>query len=388
VLVLIGNLEHGGSQRQAVELANHLDESRFTVTVCSLSDNVPLAAGLRRKDERLVVVPRQRRLCPRTVWRLARLMRKRNIGVVHDFHSSAEILGRVAARMAGVPAVVASERSCDGERTKFQNLCHHLTQSWFDVIIANSESGKRLHVERLGLPADRVRVVRNGVDSSKFRPSKGLRVRRELRIPAHAPVMGMVAAFQRHKRHEDFFRIARLVRHRFPGARFLCAGEPLREQPRKRDDYHMEIREMVHAEGLAGHCLFLGARDDMPDVYAACDVTVLTSSREGTPNALLESMACGVPAVVTDVSDNAHLVPGSDVGYIVAVGDVEETAHRVCELLADSDRRKDRGRIARDWVVREFSTAGLARRTEAVYLDVLRAKEAARTARRRSPVAD
>jgi glycosyltransferase involved in cell wall biosynthesis len=112
----------------------------------------------------------------------------------------------------------------------------------------------------------------------------------------------------------------------------------------------------------------------MPEVYNACDVTVLTSSREGTPNVLLESMACGVPVVATDVADNAHLVPDGRVGFIVPLGDTAALADRVCRLLEDAPRRREMGEAARAWVQREFSSAALARKTEAVYEDQLRRK--------------
>lgn len=374
VMLLISSLEHGGAERQVVELANALDEERFDVTVCSLSEHIPLAAALRDRETRLVTVPRRGRYDFGVAWRLARVMRERAIQLVHCFLFDAEILGRMAARLSGARAVIASERNSDYQRPRFHEWCLRLTRSWFDVMIANSESGKRFNMRTLGIEPSRIHVIRNGVDVARFRPAEGQRIRRELKIPADAPVVGMVAAFKRQKRYEDFFRVAQIVLQRFPQAHFVSVGEPLRDNLQGSEDYHGEVRRALQSLPIGPRVHFLGRRDDMPDVYSMCDVTVLTSSREGTPNVLLESMACAVPVVATDVADNAHLMPGGDVGFVVKVGDVQDLAERVCYLLADPRRRRERGRIAREWIVREFSTSALARKTQEVYLNVLRSK--------------
>jgi glycosyltransferase involved in cell wall biosynthesis len=375
VMLLISSLEYGGAERQVVELANQLDENRFEVTVCSLSEEVPLAAALRDREARLQIVPRRSRRDWGVILRTAKLMRARQIDLVHAFLFDAEMVARAAARWAGVSAVIASERNTDYRRPMMHSIGMRLTRNWFDALIANSEAGKRFSIRTLGLSESRVHVIRNGVDIMKFRPTDGMAVRRELGIPFTAPLVGMVASFKRQKRHGDFFRMARLILQRIPEAWFLCVGEPLRDNLQGAEDYHREMRELVASLGIRHRIRFAGSRNDMPEVYSACQVTVLTSSREGTPNVLLESMACAVPIVATDVADNIHLVPGGDVGSIVGVGEVEVMADRVWRLLADPLKRKERGRAARDWVVREFSTATLARKTEAVYLSILAGKK-------------
>lgn len=371
VMLLISSLEHGGAERQVVELANALDEKRFEVTVCSLSEHVPLAAGLRDADQRLVLVPRKRKYDAGVVWRLAKLMRERRIHLVHCFLFDAEMAGRLAARLARVPIVVSSERNSDYQRSRLQAWCLRATRSWFDLMIANSEAGKRFNMRTLDLPDSRIRVIRNGVDVSRFKPGHRMRVRRELGISSDAPVVGMVAAFKRQKRYEDFFGVAERVLRRFPEAHFLCVGEALRDNLQGSEDYHGEILRLATQPSFDGRVHFLGRRQDMPDVYNACDVTVLTSSREGTPNVLLESMACGIPVVATDVADNALLVPGGDIGFIVKVGEVQDMADRVGHLLGDPWKRLERGRVAREWIVRECSTAALARRTADTYNELL-----------------
>jgi glycosyltransferase involved in cell wall biosynthesis len=101
---------------------------------------------------------------------------------------------------------------------------------------------------------------------------------------------------------------------------------------------------------------------------------VLPSVAEGSPNVLLESMACGVPVVATDVADNACIVPDGQVGYVVPLGDAAAMADRILRLLENDHLRGSLAKQARRWVVQEFSTARLAARTQAAYLECLASK--------------
>jgi glycosyltransferase involved in cell wall biosynthesis len=196
-------------------------------------------------------------------------------------------------------------------------------------------------------------------------------VRRELKIPEGAPVVGMAAIFKRQKRHADFFRAARGLLDRLPESWFVLAGEPLRANQQGASDYHREVQRVADALGVLPRCVFAGNRNDMPDVYSACDVVRLTSEREGTPNVLLEAMSCGVPVIATDVADNARIVPEGEGGFIVPLGDIGAMVERLLRLLTDADFHEQMGGAARAWALRSFSTRVLAGRTEQVYLDWL-----------------
>jgi glycosyltransferase involved in cell wall biosynthesis len=420
VMLLVSSLEYGGAERQVVELARHLDRRRFRPLVCSLSSFVPLAEGVLEAGRDLVIVEKRGRYDLSTVGRVARVMSERDIRLVHAFLFDAEMVARFAGPKAGVDVVVASERNADYRWPVKHWVLQRLTRGRFDVMIANSTAGKRFNMRTLGIPAEKIAVVHNGVDVERYRPLDREAARAALGLagphsgpyggqhaetrggphsgpyggqhaethggphsgpyagphggPNDPPVVGMVAMFKKQKRHEDFLHMARIVATRFPSARFLCVGEPLHDRREGSEGYHATIRRLVEELGLRESCLFPGTRDDMPEVYNACDVTVLTSSREGTPNVLLESMACGVPVVATDVADNAHIVPDGRVGFIVPLGDTAALADRVCRLLEDAPRRRALGEAARAWVQREFSSAALARKTEAVYEEQLRRK--------------
>ncbi len=378
VLFAVSSLEHGGAERQVVELVRSLDPARFTPFVCSLSDDVPLAAALPDRS-RLFVVRKRFRFDASTVLRVARTMRRLRIDLVHAFLFDAEVAARLAAPLGGVRVVVASERNSDYERPLVQRAALRLTRPWIDALVANSEAGRRFAMRTQGLPAAKVHVIRNAVDVERFRPGDTAEARRSLGLDAAAPVVGMVASFKPQKNHLMFLEVARRVLAQRPQATFLCAGEPLRGAGgafslksgtgahRDVAAYHLEVSRALDEAGLAGRCRLLGRIEDVERVYRACDVTVLTSCHEGTPNVVLESMACGVPVVVTDVADNATLVPEGVAGAVVPSGDAAAMAARVLALLADEPGRREMGAAARRHVQERFSPGVMARQTEALY---------------------
>ena len=385
LLVLISSLERGGAERQVIELIRRIDRRKFTPTVCSLSKIVPLAEGLPDPARELVIVEKRSRFDWSTVGRVAAIMEERRTVVVHAFHFDAEIVARLAAGRADVPVVIASERNSDYRRPWIQRLGQRLTLSRVTLMIANSESGKRFTMRTLGLPAERIRVIRSAVNVERFRPVDATALRRSLRIDDDAPVVGMVATFKRQKNHGAFLRMAHTVSKRFPKARFVCVGAPLRDNQQGADGYYREVTKLAEETGLGERLLFLGNRDDMPEVYSLFHVKVLPSSREGTPNAVLEAMACGVPVVATDVADNSYLVPDGEVGFIVPVDDVDALTDRVCQLLGDDARRATMGSRARERAVQELSTARMIEKTEAVYEEGLRIWRTRRAPRSASP---
>lgn len=378
VMLLIGSLEHGGAERQIIELMRNFDRTRVNPFVCSLSSIVPLAELLPDRARELVIVEKRWKYDFSTIPRLARVIRERRVDLIHAFLFDAEMSGRIAGRLAGRPVLISSERNTDYKRRWVHAVGLKLTRQWSDGLIANSNAGKRFTERTQGLPPERIHVIRNGVDVERFKPSDGARVRREFGLTANTPLIGMVAAFKTQKRHGDFFQFAVRLREQFPAARFLLVGEPLRDNISGAEDYHREVMRVADELKIRESCIFAGKRNDMPDVYSACNLTMLTSSREGTPNVLLESMACGVPVIATDVADNREIVPSGRAGYIVKLSDIDAMLLHATEILQSPQRAAQLGAAAREWAIATFSTQALARQTEDVYEQYLERKRAPR----------
>jgi glycosyltransferase involved in cell wall biosynthesis len=371
VALVVSNLEYGGAQRQVVALANNLNAEGGDAFVVSLSPYVPLAAELVDAASRLHVIEKRHRLDVSVAWRLAALLRRLEVRVTHAFLVDAEIAARLAGALYPGTAVIGSERNTDYVPQLRHTLPLRLTRRWCAATVANSNAGRLFRARAFGIPAESVFVVHNGVDLERFTPRDTAFARAEVELGASVPVVGMFASFKTQKNHPMFFRMARRVLDRHPGAWFLCVGGALHGGLQGSDAHEARMRDMVREMGLRDRVRLVGNQDDLRPWYAACDVTVLTSRREGTPNVLLESMACGVPVVATDVADNSLVVPDGRVGFVVPYDDDAAMAERVSTLVAEPDRRREMGRQARAWVEEEFSLARLAEKTSAVYREVL-----------------
>lgn len=316
----------------------------------------------------VVVIKKHHRLDFTVVPRLMRLILERRIDVVHNFLFDAEVAGRLAGRLCGVSAVVASERNSSYPPMPVHEAILKLTQPFFDVLIANSHAGRTYDLQRLHAAPDRVRVVPNGVDVRRFRPHDASALRGELGIPPDSPVIGMFASFKSQKNHQMYVRVACRVSRRFPEARFLFVGHNPSGDPVARANRARTL-EAIEQAGIADRCIHLLDRPDIEDLYCLCDLTVLTSVREGTPNVVLESMASGVPVIATDVADNARIIGCA--GGVVPLNDDAAMADRVMQLLHDPDARRRMGMAARERMEEEFSLDMLARRTEQIYLEAV-----------------
>ena len=200
-------------------------------------------------------------------------------------------------------------------------------------VFAVSESLKR-HAVGLGVAADRILVVGNGVDTEKFRRVDRRAARARLGLGADAPVLISVGALVERKGFHRVLECLPALRRRFPGLRYLIVGGPGPE-----GDWSASLRRSVADLGLQDCALFLGALapEELNGPLSAADVFVLATRNEGWANVFLEAMACGLPVVTTDVGGNAEVVADPSLGTVVPFGDRD----RLMEALAQA--------LERDW---------------------------------------
>jgi glycosyltransferase involved in cell wall biosynthesis len=382
-MLVISSLEYGGAERQVLALARHLDPARFEVHVCSMSSANALAEGM-CGDIRLHLLPKRARFDVTVVGRLAILLRRLGVDLVHSFLLDADIACRLAGRLGGVRAVIGSERNSNYLRPLRHRVALGLTKRMCNAIVANSHAGKDFTLRTLQVPLGSVHVVHNGVDTERFQPrpqDPGLR--RSLGIPPNAPVVGMVANFKRQKNYEMFLQVAGRVAQFNPETRFLCVGDAAHERGTGMGAYRREIHALARGLDLEGRCVWLDARRDIAAIYNMLTVSLLTSRREGTPNVLLEAMASGVPSVVTDVADNSIHVEHGVSGFVVPLDAVEEMSDHVRRLISEQPLRAGVGAAARRRVCDAYSLAAMARSMGAIYQNVLAEGEHSEAAGRR-----
>lgn len=217
-------------------------------------------------------------------------------------------------------------------------------------VFSVSDSLKR-HALSLGIPAEKLQVVGNGVDTEKFFPMDKQAARNNLNIPSDAPVLISVGGLVERKGFHRVIDCLPALRQRFPGIQYLIVGGPCAE-----GDMRAELEAQVARLGLGGQVKFLGAMPSqaLRQPLSAADVFVLATRNEGWANVFLEAMACGLPVIATDVGGNREVVCRDDLGAIVPFGDQAMLAAAIEMALARAWDRADIIRYAKenDWTRR------------------------------------
>lgn len=168
--------------------------------------------------------------------------------------------------------------------------------------------------------------------------------------------------------------MAAMLRQRCPDAFFLIVGGVLRDDWEASRAYQAEMKDLAASLGLTDRCLFLENQQEMTALYNACDLTVLLSTREGTPNVVLESMACGVPVIATNVADNAAVVLDGETGFLVGPNEPEAAVSHAERIIKNNEARSRMGEAARRHVSHAYSLKVATDKLEAIYRTRLSAK--------------
>ncbi len=375
LLFVISGLSVGGAEMMLWKLLSLLDPKSFQSEVISLTTLGPVAERIRKLG-----VP-VRALEMKQGWRsltslasilkLRRWIERSEPQCVHTWMYHADLVGGVAARLAGSIPVIWSIRNSTldplhNKRSTIltRSICARLSGRLPARIVCCSETARNLH-ERIGYSPEKMLVIPNGFDLSAFKPDGAARqsLRTELGIPSREMLIGMIARFDPQKDHENFIKAAGRISSRRRDARFVLVGEGI-------DAGNRELLAWIETAGIKDRAYLLGRRDDMPRITAALDVVSLASSYgEAFPNVLGEAMACGVPCVTTDVGDAAFIV--GDTGAIVPIGDSEALANAWEKLVGLSpSRRVEVGVAARQRIQDNFELKLVVNRFQNLYRSV------------------
>ena len=376
VVHVITTLDVGGAEIMLAKVLERMRLDRYETTVVSLKPAGPVAARI----ERLGVPVSSLHLRPGVtalagIPRLAGLLRRARPDVVQTWLYHADLLGTLAARFAGRPAVAWNIRNAEldlhDHRASLRFVLSALARlsRGASAIVVNAEAGRRAS-ERLGYRTRRWVSIPNGFDVGRFTPAPAARddVRRELGVAPDAPLVGLVARFHPVKDHETFLRAAALWHRDHPATHFVLAG-------RQVDRANTALAATIRGLAIEPVVHLLGERDDIPRLMAALDVATCSSSSEGFPNVLGEAMACGVPCVTTDVGDTRLLV--GETGVIVPPRRPDALAAGWQQILGlPADERRALGAAARSRIETRFEIGAVARQYEALY-DTLAASRGA-----------
>jgi glycosyltransferase involved in cell wall biosynthesis len=306
--------------------------------------------------------------------RFARNITRSGINIVHAYNFYANVFAIPAARLAGVPVIVASIRNNGDLCTPMQRRVQKFICRLAECILTNSEAIRQSLIAE-GYNPEKITVIRNGIDLSRFgRQPNGSSLRREFGVPSHAPVVAMLSRFCPLKGIEYFLEAAAIVAGRFSEARFLLVGDrPIQKDGAIVGDvaYRRELESYAARLGLGRRAFFTGFRLDVPELLSEVTVSVLPSLSEGLSNVLLESMAAGVPIVATRVGGNPEVVEDGVTGLLVPARDPSALAKSICSLLEKPEVAQRFGQSGRQRVQKHFSLERTVKDTEELYVRLM-----------------
>lgn len=299
---------------------------------------------------------------PRNVWALRSILVERGVGLLVSHGYKANVIGRLACWMAGVPKLAVS-RGWTGEnpRVRLYEKLDRLFLRLADRVVAVSD-GQRRKILNAGVTPAKVQVIHNAIALGDVPgPDASLPGRASLGIPREALLVGTAGRLSPEKNHLGFVRAAAKVRESLPEAHFVVWGEGA---------LRAELESEAARLGLSGRFHMPGFSRDVRRLFHELDIFVLPSHTEGLSNVILEAFACSRPVVATAVGGNPEVVEDGVSGILTPAGDDAALARAVLTLAASPELRRAMGAAGFERVAGQFGFEAQTARYAALYREL------------------
>ena len=346
---IVTKLELGGAQRHVLAVIKGLPKEKYEFTLLTssgvLNNEAQAISGINLclvKNLRREISPLNDLIALFQIWRY---LRNNKVDIVHTHSSKAGILGRIAARLAGVNRIIHTIHGWSFN--DYQNILvksffiylERVTARFTSKIIAVSNYDIAIGLKNKIGHESQYFLIRYGIDAESFCKNiqKDNYIRQSFKINEQAPIVGMAACFKPQKAHSVFLKVARHVLKEIPDAHFIFAGDGELRGRIERQAAFFKEKENFH---------FPGWVQDMASFYQTVNVLVLTSLWEGLPLSLIEAFACQKPVVATDICGNKEIVHDGVNGFLVKPNDYRAFAQRIISLIKDKKKAQEMGIMA------------------------------------------
>ncbi|MEO8256568.1 MAG: glycosyltransferase [Acidobacteriota bacterium] len=358
----------GGPEKTILLGAQHADTDRFAVTVCYIRDGRDQLFGIDARAGHLgidYVEILERSSFDRRIWpALRRLVRERSIDIVHAHEYKTDLLALLLARAEGtIP--LATLHGWTGHSWRERWLYYALDKRLLRAFPMTIAVSSQIRAELLNhhVPADRVRVILNGIDPQSFRRDRAREsvVRQELGIAPGEIVVGSIGRLEPQKRFDLLIRACAALRGRWPGLRLLIAGD---------GSQRGELEALADRLLPAGACRWLGHQPDITRLHHGFDLFVQSSDYEGTSNAVLEAMALETPLVATAAGGTEEMIEHDREGLVVPCGDLNQLAAAIERALLEPVQTHERVARARRRIETTLSFGARVAALERIYSEL------------------
>lgn len=357
---LVWDLGMGGLEKLAIDICRHLPQDQFSASICVFQPGGALES---RVDPDLAELFCVRQYCgndPTVPFRLARLLRRRHIDVLHSHSWGTLLEGVFAAKLARMRAVIHTEHSTTDRRRR-RIIAQRVGWGKVNQVVACSAAVADRMTNIVGYPREKIRVIPNGVDLELFQRLEVSRreLREEFGLSDTGFLIGMVARFMPFKNHAGVLRALPKLHEAGIDAHLALAGSgPLRDQ----------LRILSESLGITDRVHFLGNINQTCRFLNSLDVFVSNStSGEGLSLAVLEAMACEVPVVATAVAEHPNVLDDGRAGSLILPENDDALVEALLHLAKHLEVRTSLGQAGRRRVLERYSYDGMMEAYQQLY---------------------
>jgi len=297
-------------------------------------------------------------------YELLKLCRRKKFTIVHTHTSKGGFLGRIAARLGGVPIVIHTVHGFSFNEltpwwtTAFYVYLERLADHFCDTVISVTDQHRLMAIQKRIAKPDKIVTIHNGIDLSRFEGISAESVREELGLSREITLIGSVGRLASQKGQTYLLRALPRVLQKHPQTHLVFIGEGPQEA---------ELRGLAVELGVAGHCTFLGFRRNVPELLARLDIFVQPSPREGLSITLLEAMAAKRPVIATNITGNREVVDDGINGVLCQPMDSTALAKALIDLIENPKKARLLGERAREKVEQHFEEQMMLKQTLELY---------------------
>lgn len=359
--LIIPTMVQGGAEKQLSLLAQNLPRDRFDVHVFLLTHDGPLSDGLRSRGIPVEVIGKSFKADPTALIRLRNRLKELKPDIVHTWIFAANSFGRLAARWAGVPHILASERCVDPWKNAGHFAIDKFLAKWSDAITTNS-TGVVDFYDQNGIRRDLFRLVPNGILPRSVSLLSRDAAFESLKVSPDRKLILAVGRLWPQKRYRDIIWSAELLATTREDTTLVIIGD---------GPQSAELMRHRDAVSNTNHVRFAGKRTDVADLLPHADAFWIGSAYEGQSNAVMEAMQAGLPVVASDIPGNRDLVVEGETGYLVQLGDTADFARKTQLIFENQGEAERLGTGGQDRINNEFTIEAMVRRHADLYEEIV-----------------
>ncbi len=319
-----------GTEKQLLLLIQHLDKDKYEPYLFCLQDSEWLANEFSLCAHRVLNISSFKK--PKDfikIIQFARYLKREKFEIIQTQFRDSNIVGTIAARMANLKAIISTRRNQGYWHNRFELVLLKFLNRMTSIFVTNAESTKNFTVEVEGVLPDKIEVIYNGIDIDKFLcngEGNQSEYRSRYDISADQTVVGILANLRPVKGLHTFLQAASIVADKYPGTKFLIAGD---------GPERAGLEKLAGELNLQKNVVFLGSITSVAALLQDFNIGVLSSESESLSNSLIEYMVSGLPIVCTDVGGNREIVVDKQNGFVVPPKDHREMANGILKIIGD-----------------------------------------------------